>query len=74
VTPEPILGLTAGYVQRSAHEFPRQGPRAPWRVYQSYVRDYRSMKLGAVVDDALELSNPETDRAPVAPRAASRPS
>jgi cation diffusion facilitator CzcD-associated flavoprotein CzcO len=70
VTPEPILGLTAGYVQRSAHEFPRQGPRAPWRVYQSYVRDYRSMKLGAVVDDALELSDPATDRAPVAPRPA----
>jgi cation diffusion facilitator CzcD-associated flavoprotein CzcO len=58
VSPEPILGLTSGYVQRSAHEFPRQGPTAPWRVHQSYLRDYRALKLGPVVDDALLLSNP----------------
>lgn len=58
VSPEPLLGLRAGYVQRSAHEFPRQGSKAPWRVHQSYLRDYRAMKTGAVVDDALELSHP----------------
>jgi cation diffusion facilitator CzcD-associated flavoprotein CzcO len=58
VSPEPILALTSGYVQRSAHEFPRQGDRAPWRVHQSYLRDYRALKLGDVVDDAMELSNP----------------
>lgn len=58
VTPEPIMALDSGYVQRAAALFPRQGARAPWRVYQSYVRDYRAMKLGAVVDEAMELSNP----------------
>jgi hypothetical protein len=58
VSPEPLLGLTAGYVQRSAHEFPRQGSSAPWRVHQSYLRDYRAMKMGEVVDDAMVLSHP----------------
>ncbi|MEQ8839578.1 MAG: NAD(P)/FAD-dependent oxidoreductase [Acidimicrobiales bacterium] len=55
ISPEPMLGLTAGYVQRSAHLFPRQGSSAPWRVHQSYLKDYRAMRLGDVVDDALEL-------------------
>lgn len=59
VSSEPMLGLTAGYVQRSAHLFPRQGSHAPWRVHQSYLKDYRAMRLGDLIDDALELSNPE---------------
>ena len=58
VSPEPLLGLTAGYVQRSAHLFPRQGSGAPWRVHQSYLRDYRALKRDDVVDDAMELTNP----------------
>ena len=64
VSPEPVLGLNAGYVQRSAHLFPRQGAREPWRVHQSYVKDYRSLRRGDVVDDALELSNPVAAGAP----------
>ena len=73
VSSEPILGLTAGYIQRSAHEFPRQGSRSPWRVHQSYLRDYRAMKTGPVVDAALTLSGSAsppvtaTDPVPVAP-------
>ena len=66
VSPEPLLGLTAGYVQRSAHEFPRQGSRSPWRVHQSYLRDYRAMKTGPVVDAALTLSGSESPTAPAA--------
>ncbi|MFT5204229.1 MAG: monooxygenase [Candidatus Aldehydirespiratoraceae bacterium] len=58
VTSEPLLGLMAGYVQRSAHLFPLQGSAAPWRVHQSYLKDYRQMKRGDLIDGALELSNP----------------
>ena len=57
VSPEPLLSLTAGYVQRSAHLFPRQGRAAPWRVHQSYLRDYRAMRAAPIVDDALELTS-----------------
>ena len=64
VSPEPLLGLTAGYVQRSAHRFPRQGSAAPWRVHQSYLRDYRALKMDDVVDDAMELTDPPPIDAP----------
>jgi monooxygenase len=58
VTATPVLGLQSGYVLRSAHLFPKQGPRFPWQVHQSYLRDYRAMKLRSVVDDAMVFSNP----------------
>jgi cation diffusion facilitator CzcD-associated flavoprotein CzcO len=58
VSPEPLLGLTSGYLTRSAHKFPRQGDRHPWRVQQSYWRDYRLIKKGPVIDEGLELSLP----------------
>ena len=57
-TPEPILDLTAGYVQRSAHKFPMQGDTPPWRVHQSYIKDFRALKRGDLVDDAMVFSNP----------------
>jgi hypothetical protein len=55
---QTLLALTSGYVQRAADRFPKQGNRFPWRVYQSYLRDYRAMRLRPAVDDGLELSNP----------------
>jgi cation diffusion facilitator CzcD-associated flavoprotein CzcO len=56
ISKEPLLGLSAGYVTRSADKFPLQGGRAPWRVFQSYWRDYFAIKKGRLIDDALELS------------------
>jgi len=58
MTTEPVLGLQAGYVLRAVDRLPKQGSRFPWRVYQSYLRDYRALKLGSVEDRALEFSNP----------------
>jgi hypothetical protein len=58
ITAEPLLGLSSGYVQRSAHKFPKQGSKFPWQVHQSYLRDYRAMKLKGIDDDAMEFSNP----------------
>ena len=68
VTPEPLLGLTSGYVLRAADRFPKQGSRFPWQVYQSYLRDYRAMKLRGVDDDDMVFSNPapNAEREPVA--------
>jgi len=61
VTREPLLGLTSGYVMRSADRFPKQGSRHPWQVHQSYLKDYRILKRSDVVDDALELSRPAAE-------------
>lgn len=58
VTAQPLLGLTSGYVQRSADRFPKQGSKFPWQVHQSYLRDYRALKLSSIEDDAAVFSNP----------------
>jgi cation diffusion facilitator CzcD-associated flavoprotein CzcO len=57
ITASPLLGLNAGYIQRSADRFPKQGSAFPWAVHQSYLKDYRILKKGGLTD-ALELSNP----------------
>jgi monooxygenase len=64
----PILGLTSGYIQRSAHLLPKQGTRQPWQVYQSYLKDYRSLKMSDIADDVMEFTSP--DRTTVAAPAA----
>ena len=58
VSAQPLLGLSSGYVLRSVDRFPKQGSRDPWRVHQSYLKDYRLMKLRPVDDPNLLLSNP----------------
>ncbi|HEY2814454.1 MAG TPA: NAD(P)/FAD-dependent oxidoreductase [Acidimicrobiales bacterium] len=59
VEPKPLLGLTSGYVQRSADRFPKQGSKFPWQVHQSYLADYRAMKMRGIHDEAMVFSNPE---------------
>jgi monooxygenase len=54
----PILGLTSGYIQRSAHLLPQQGTEDPWRVHQSYWREYRALKMSAIDDAVMEFSGP----------------
>ena len=57
-SPEPLLGLSSGYFVRSAHRFPKQGSKAPWRVHNSYLHDYQALKRQAIIDHSLELSHP----------------
>lgn len=57
VIPQPLLNLTSGYVLRSADRFPKQGSRYPWQVYQSYLRDYRALRLRGIDDEAMVFSN-----------------
>ncbi|MBN2624954.1 MAG: NAD(P)/FAD-dependent oxidoreductase [Acidimicrobiales bacterium] len=66
VTPRPLLSLTSGYVQRSQDRFPKQGSTFPWQVHQSYLRDYRALRLGAVEDGVMRFSNPAPGATPVA--------
>ena len=53
---EPFVDLTSGYVKRSIEKFPRQGSRAPWRLYQNYALDIISLRFGSVEDEAMEFS------------------
>jgi cation diffusion facilitator CzcD-associated flavoprotein CzcO len=51
-----FIDLASGYVQRAIDQFPKQGSKAPWRLYQNYPRDILSLKLGAVDDGVMEFS------------------
>jgi cation diffusion facilitator CzcD-associated flavoprotein CzcO len=64
VVEQPLLNLSSGYVLRSAERFPKQGSRYPWQVYQSYLKDYRALKLNGIDDDAMVFSNPPPERIP----------
>ena len=69
LTTEPLLPLSSGYVTRAEDRLPRQGSKSPWRVYQSYWRDSRTLGLRNELDPQLVLSNPATaaaaDPAPI---------
>ncbi len=58
VIPQPFIDFSSGYVLRSIDKFPRQGSKAPWRLYQNYARDILSLRLGSLQDDAMEFSRP----------------
>jgi cation diffusion facilitator CzcD-associated flavoprotein CzcO len=52
---QALLALTSGYVTRTADRFPKQGNRAPWQMYNSYLRDFRSTRRAQVDDGVLQF-------------------
>jgi monooxygenase len=52
---DPLLDLNSGYVLRALDRLPKQGQKAPWRVYQNYVFDLLKMRFAPVDDDAMEF-------------------
>jgi hypothetical protein len=68
VTPTPrgesavtgfVENFTPNYIQRALANWPKQGSRAPWRVYQNYFRDTAALKYNRIDDGALEFSSPQ---------------
>jgi cation diffusion facilitator CzcD-associated flavoprotein CzcO len=53
-----VESFTPGYIQRALASWPKQGSKAPWRVYQNYIRDAISLKWSSVDNAGLEFSNP----------------
>jgi cation diffusion facilitator CzcD-associated flavoprotein CzcO len=64
VTAQPFINLTSGYVSRSIELFPKQGSRAPWRLYQNYALDLAALRLRSVDDGVIEFSTPRPAAAP----------
>ena len=54
---QPALDFTSGYVQRGIAQFPRQGTRAPWKLYQNYLRDLLSLRFGRLEDGEMRFGN-----------------
>jgi monooxygenase len=63
ITEEPWIDFSSGYFQRSLHDFPKQGSRAPWKLHQNYARDIMLLRFGRLEDGVMEFSNPPYARA-----------
>jgi monooxygenase len=48
--PTPLLNLNSGYIHRAKNILPNQGDKAPWRVYQNYILDYKMLRIDKVND------------------------
>jgi monooxygenase len=59
----PLLDFAAGYVQRSVHEWPRQGSRLPWSLAMSYAQDVKNLREAPVDDPALKFARGEREPA-----------
>lgn len=55
VTKEPIIDFSSGYVQRALDRLPNQGSKAPWKLYQNYLRDRVQLGLGRLSDGTMEF-------------------
>lgn len=55
---EPWLDFSSGYVQRSIDRFPKQGDRAPWKLYQNYALDLMHLRYGRLDDGVMTFSKP----------------
>ncbi len=53
VVPDLAPPLASGYFQRGLAVMPKQGSKAPWKLYQNYARDLMSLRFGKLDDGAL---------------------
>src|SRR5262249_20111938 len=53
---QPLIGLTSGYIQRGASQFPSQGAAAPWVLPQNYLLDLFGLHFGNLDDGTLLFS------------------
>jgi cation diffusion facilitator CzcD-associated flavoprotein CzcO len=51
--PVPLLNLNSGYILRAGKSLPSQGNRAPWRIYQNYILDYKMLRWDGLKDQRL---------------------
>jgi cation diffusion facilitator CzcD-associated flavoprotein CzcO len=52
---ESILALSAGYIERGRHKFPKEATTAPWRLHQNYALDVMALRYASVNDDVMEF-------------------
>jgi monooxygenase len=56
VKEEAFLTFTSGYIQRAKDHVPKQGDKAPWRLYMNYALDTLAIRYGEIADGALKMT------------------
>ncbi len=70
VAAEPFVAMRSGYIQRAVGKLPRQGNKAPWRVYMNYALDLAMLRFKSLDDGVLQFSNPQPKASAKAAKAA----
>ncbi|MEP6502953.1 MAG: alpha/beta hydrolase fold domain-containing protein [Betaproteobacteria bacterium] len=52
----PFLDFSSGYVQRATAIMPKQGAKAPWRLYQNYLLDLLTLRHSRIADGTLAFT------------------
>ena len=52
----PFLDFSSGYVQRATAFMPKQGSKAPWRLYQNYLLDLLTLRYRRIADGTLKFT------------------
>lgn len=55
----PFVDMDSGYLKRAMHKMPKQGNKAPWRIYMNYALDLPVLRFGKIDDQVMEFSSPE---------------
>ncbi len=52
---EPLIDFSSGYVLRARDQLPKQGARAPWKLYQNYLVDWLMLRWGRLEDGVMHF-------------------
>ena len=52
----PFLTFSSGYVQRAKDVTPKQGDKAPWKLYMNFLLDTLAIRYGEIADGTLKMS------------------
>jgi monooxygenase len=55
VETRPWVDFSSSYFARAMHMMPKQGSKAPWRLYQNYPKDIMLLRFGKVDDGVLQF-------------------
>jgi hypothetical protein len=58
-----FVDMQSGYLQRAAPKLPKQGNKAPWKVYMNYALDLPVLRFGKLDDGVMEFSSPQVETA-----------
>ena len=56
ITEQPWVSFSSSYFARAMHLFPKQGSKAPWKLYQNYPKDIMLLRYGRLDDGALKFA------------------